>query len=364
MKTARVVALILLLSPGLRAQPAGTGEGGFPAEMRKLGDVVPLNVSPEMPYVIGSVQKGERKTYRLPIQNSALRHTATLQPVTGDVDLKVWLTDALDKAPDAQSQEGPLMTDRVSLTPKALAGRTALTLDVVGRTAGQYLLWVTTTGFHLTSPSRVAGGALRLKVLELFGDADVLLAHVEVTNQSGAWYELSLKPQGEALKKSSPPLRSMLGPQQTVTLSWLPFVADSSLKVSVDRTSKTALIYVACDMTARLVNGGSGLPNSLPKDLNLLVPQLQPLAAVGELFAKGAALQGAARLVAIAKTDPKTFTALHKFLQKSGIGLSQSVLSGKILSGLGPIAAVIQGLSTLKAPEKESLTVAAQPYSQ
>lgn len=351
----------LLLALALSAGGGGVGVAELAAPAERTSEASSYELSAAAPYAIGTVAIDEMKTYRYAVESSAARHTITLQPVTGNPDLRVWFAEPGNQPCAAQSLQGPLMTDRVSFSPKEMKGKSLITIQVAGSTQSQFILSVTTTEFHVSTPASTGTHALKVRADEQFGDSQNLLTYLSISNQSAAWYEVSIAGTGDLLKRSSVPASFILGPKQTRMFPWVCFTPEDTVSVAVDRTSRTALIYFTCDLTARFVNGGAGLPNTLPDDLQNLIPRMQPLADVGSLFVKGDAIRGSARLVAVVRKDPKTLAALYQFLKRSGLGISQSALSGKLLSGFGPISAMIQGVSSLKSPEREKVALRAVP---
>ena len=314
---------------------------------------------PDMPFASGSLKAGQVATYTFPLAAPSNRHTITLHSATGNADLAVSLGGA-----SWQSAQGPLMTDRVSLTPAQIAKGKDLSLRVEARSDCQFILMVTQTDFHIAVTAPPPGGALQVTVEEQFGDADNLLANVTIANGSSAWYEERISAPKEALARMHLREVSMLGPKQSRLFPWAACKPTDKITVAIDRSSRSALIYTTCDIAARLVSGGRGLSNTLPDDLLELVPKLQPLAEVGSFFARGDAARGAAKLFQVIRTDPQTLTALQQFLSRSGIRISSSVLSGKILSGYGPVSAIVQGLATVKSPKRETIVLRAMPNAE
>jgi hypothetical protein len=357
-----LLLIMLLLARDIQAMPRLLSED---APYRKWASLLYTRESarvdslhPELPLAMGTLAAGQSVTYTFTVTHPASRHTISLHSLTGNADLGV--------APGGsetweESRQGALITDRISLVPERAGNVRELSLRVQAETDCQFVLVVTETDFHLEVTAPSAGNAMKVKAEEQFGDAENLLANLTISNGVSAWYEARVLAPQERLARLAMPSVFMFGPKQTRFFPFAMFKRDDTVTIAVDRSTQSALIYSTCDIVARLIGGGAGLPSSLPDDLLKLVPKLQPFAEVGQLFANGNVAAGVAKLIAIVKTNAEALGALQQFLSRCGIRVATALLRGKIFSGYGAISAMLQGLAVVKSPLKETIMLRTLP---
>jgi len=87
---------------------------------------------------------------------------------------------------------------------------------------------------------------------------------------------------------------------------------------------------------------------------------LEPLMPVADALRRGDWKKAGSILISVMRKNPKTLTALHSLLTRSGIRIPKDLLNTKIGLGLGSVSAVITAIGAMKAPQKEEVIISAQ----
>lgn len=308
------------------------------------------------PAMIGELNAGSSMQVTLKLL-SGRRTYVTLTPIDGDADLFVLLSR--DESPETakfKSASPALETERLMLPVQ----RQDCDATIVVRAATQtrfllYATWVSCE-LRIEPPKRTV---IKVDAYEVFGSGDTLLVALTLRNGTSAWYEFSLQREGELMGKVNLPKSFVLGPNGERYIGWIVVSPNSKLTVTAERT-RSANFFLIADIISRAVVG-TALSPDIAITIDDLVDDLEPLMPVAEALYSGDWKKAGATLMSIVRKNPKTLTALHTLLTRSGIRIPKDLLNTKIGLGFGSVSAIITALGAMKAPPKEQAVLYGSP---
>lgn len=313
-------------------------------------------LSPAQPAIVGELNAGSNMQVTLKLL-SGRRTYVTLTPIEGDADLFVLLSQ--DETPETakfKSISPALETERLMLPMQRQDGDANVVVQAVTQT--RFLLYATWVGCELRiePPRRTV---VKVDAYEVFGSGDTLLIALTLRNGTSAWYEFSLKGDGELMKRVNLPRSFVLGPNGERYIGWVVVSPNSKLTITAERT-RSANIFLIADILSRAVVG-TALSPDIAITIDDLVDDLEPLMPVAEALYSGDWKRAGTALISIVRKNPKTLTALHTLLTRSGIRIPKDLLNTRIGLGLGSVSAVITALGAMKAPTKEQVVLYGSP---
>jgi hypothetical protein len=312
-------------------------------------------LSQAQPVFSGELSAGSTMQVKLHL-TSGKRTYLTLIPIDGDADLFVLLSpDETVENAKFKSTSPALETERIMLPAQQ---RDCDAIAVVrAETQTRFVLFATwvSSQLTLTPQKRVV---IAVDAYEILGSGDALLVAITLRNATPAWYEFTLKCEGDLLKKANLPNRFILGPKGEQYIGWVVLSPTSKLVVSAERTKRSDAFLIA-DIVSRAIVGTALSPN-LAIVLDDLLEDLEPLMPVADALRRGDWKKAGSILISVIRKNPKTLTALHSLLTRSGIRIPKDLLNTKIGLGLGSVSAVITAIGAMKAPQKEEVIISAQ----
>jgi len=307
----------------------------------------PENLTAHKP-IVGKVSAGETLKFKLTLPKGQ-RTSVTLMPLDGDADLFVLLP------PSASISQTPFKSTNVALQVErvilpAQTKETEAIVCVVGATETQFVLSARWTKHKFAvEPSKTFLAEIEWQ--EVSFSESAILGALTVANKTPTWFEVTVKPVGIDASKVSLPASFVLGPKGRRYLGWIALKPDSQIVVTFQRTPKADAFLIA-DCVSRLV-AGVGISPEIDIAIDDLMPNLKPLLAVAQPLREGDWKRAGAMLIATLRRSPQTLTALHNFLQRTGIRMPRDVFGSRIASGFGAISAVISAMSAINLPKQE-----------
>ncbi|MCS7192893.1 MAG: hypothetical protein NZ937_07930 [Armatimonadetes bacterium] len=308
-------------------------------------------LTPDEP-IVSKVNAGEILMFRLNVP-SGQRTMVTLLPLDGDVDLFISLPAEIpiSKTP-FKSINPALHIEQVAL-PKQMKQAEAI-VSVFGATESKFVLTVNFTSRSVTlEPKREY--LMEIQWQEIAFSEEFFLGALTVANKTATWYELNIKCIGFEEGKTNLPSSFVLGPKGKRYLGWVALTPKSRIVVTFQRTPKADAFLVA-DCVSRLAAGVAISPE-IDIAIEDLMPNLRPLLSVAQALREGDWKRAGSLLIATLRSNPQTLTALHAFLQRTGIRLPKDILGNKIASGFGAISAVISAMAAINLPKREQVTI-------
>jgi len=302
--------------------------------------------------IVGKVSAGETLKFKLTLPKSQ-RTSVTLMPLDGDADLFVLLppTTSISQTP-FKSKNVALQVERVILPAQPKEAEAVAC--VVGATETRFVLLVCRTKHKfIVEPSKTVLADIEWQ--EVSFSENTILGALTVANKTPTWFEVTVKPVGIDVSKVGLPISFVLGPRGKRYLGWVALTPDSQVIVTFQRTPKADAFLVA-DCVSRLV-AGVGISPEIDIAIDDLMPNLKPLLAVAQPLREGDWKRAGAMLIATLRRSPQTLTALHNFLQRTGIRLPRDVFGSRIVSGFGAISAVISAMSAINLPKQERVVL-------
>lgn len=302
--------------------------------------------------IVGKVGAGENLKFRLVVPEG-YRASVTLVPLDGDADLFVscHLKNPSNKT-TFKSANPALQVERVVLPRQG--NQVEAVVSVSGVTETQFVLALKLTGRKVVfEPARTL--LMEIQWQEVDFSEDKFLGALTVTNKTTTWYEVFVKVVGSDANKFSIPNSFVLGPKGKRYLGWISLNPKSRIIVTFRRTPKADAFLIA-DCVSRVVSGVAISPE-IDIAIDDLMPHLEPLFPVGQALREGDWKRAGALLVATLRRSPRTLTALHIFLQRTGVRLPRGVLGSRVASGFGAISAVISAASAINLPKQEQVVV-------
>jgi len=302
--------------------------------------------------VVGKISAGETLKFRLTLPKGQ-RTSVTLMPLDGDADLFVLLPPitSINQTP-FKSTNVALQVERVILP--AQPKETEAAVCVVGVTETQFVLSVRWTKHKFAvEPSKTALADIEWQ--EVSFSESAILGALTVANKTPTWFEVTVKSVGIDASKMNLPASFVLGPKGKRYLGWVALKPDSQVVVTFQRTPKADAFLIA-DCVSRLV-AGIGISPEIDIAIDDLMPNLKPLLAVAQPLREGDWKRAGTMLIATLRRSPQTLTALHNFLQRTGIRLPRDVFGSRIASGFGAISAVISAMSAINLPKQERIVL-------
>lgn len=311
----------------------------------------PFALTPQEP-VVGKVAAGETLKFRLTVP-AGQRAALTLVPLDGDADLVVTLPPRTSASKSPLKSANPaLQIERVALPsqPKQVDAE----VSVIGVTETQFVLALRWTDRKVVvEPAKTLLAELQWQEVAFSGNA--FLGALTVANKAATWYEVSVKVVGEDAKKVSLPASFLLGPKGKRYLGWVSLTPKSRIVVTFQRTQKADAFLVA-DCVSRVVTGVAISPE-IDVAVDDLMPHLRPLLPVGQALREGDWKRAGSLLASALRRNPQTLTALHAFLQRTGVRLPRDVLGSRVASGFGAVSAVIAAASSVNLPKREQVVL-------
>ncbi|MFN3420891.1 MAG: hypothetical protein ACK40X_04100 [Armatimonadota bacterium] len=302
--------------------------------------------------IVGKVGAGENLRFRLTIP-AGRRAIVTLIPLDGDADLFVSLPRETPTSKTPFKSVNPALQIERIMLPRQTK-QTEATVLVSGVTETQFVLALKLTERRvILEPTRTILTEVQWQEIA-FSENDFLGA-LTVVNKTATWYEVTIKATGLDANKISFSNSFVLGPKGRRYLGWVSLNPKSHVVVTFQRTPKADMFLVA-DCVSRVVSGVAISPE-VDIAVDDLMPHLQPLFPVGQALREGDWKRAGALLVATLRHSPQTLTALHTFLQRTGVRLPRDVLGSRIASGFGAISAVISAASTVNLPKQERVVL-------
>lgn len=319
------------------------------ATLMVLGDLPTLK--PDEP-IVGKVAAGENLRFRLTIP-AGQRATVTLIPLDGDADLFVSLPPETPASKTPFKSVNPALQIERIMLPRQTKQTEARVL-VSGVTETQFVLALKLTERRVVfEPTRTV--LMEVQWQEIAFSEDDFLGALTVVNKTATWYEVSIKVTGLDLNKISFPTSFVLGPKGRRYLGWVSLTPKSRIVIAFQRTPKADAFLIA-DCVSRVVSGVAISPE-IDIAVDDLIPNLQPLFPVGQALREGDWKRAGALLAVTLRRSPQTLTALHTFLQRTGVRLPRDVLGSRIASGFGAISAVISATSAINLPKQEQVVL-------
>lgn len=302
--------------------------------------------------IVGKVAAGENLRFRLTIP-AGQRAIVTLIPLDGDADLFVSLPPETPASKTPFKSVNPALQIERIMLPRQTK-QTEGTVLVSGVTETQFVLALKLTERKVAlEPTRTILTEVQWQEIA-FSENDFLGA-LTVANKTATWYEVTIRMTGLDASKISFPNSFVLGPKGRRYLGWVSLTPKSRVVITFQRTPK-ADVFLVADCVSRVVSGIAISPE-IDIAVDDLMPHLQSLFPVGQALREGDWKRAGALLVATLRRSPQTLTALHTFLQRTGVRLPRDVLGSRIASGFGAISAVISAASTVNLPRQERVVL-------
>lgn len=319
------------------------------ATLMVLGELPALK--PNEP-IVGKVAANENLRFRLTIP-AGQRATVTLIPLDGDADLFISLPPETPASKTPFKSVNPALQIERIMLPRQTK-QTEATVLVAGVTETQFVLVLKLTERKVVlEPTRTVLTEVQWQEIA-FSENDFLGA-LTVANKTATWYEVTIGVTGLDASKISFPNSFVLGPKGRRYLGWVSLTPKSRIVITFQRTPK-ADVFLVADCVSRVVSGVAISPE-IDIAVDDLMPHLQPLFPVGQALREGDWKRAGALLVATLRRSPQTLTALHTFLQRTGVRLPRDVLGSRIASGFGAISAIISAASTINLPKREQVVL-------
>jgi len=319
------------------------------ATLMTLGDLPTLK--PNEP-VMGKVAAGESLKFRITVP-AGQRSIVTLFPLDGDADLFVSLPSKTPAEKTPFKSTNPALQTECVMLPKQLK-QTQLEVSVLGITETRFVLAVNLTEKSaVVEPARTVLAEIQWQ--EVAFSENHFLGALTVANKTTTWYEVTVKAAGVDPSKVSLPSSFVLGPKGKRYLGWVALTPNTRIVISFQRTPKADAFLIA-DCVSRVASGVAISPE-IDIAVDDLMPHLRPLFPVGQALREGDWKRAGALLVTTLRRNPKTLTALHAFLQRTGVRLPRDVLGSRIASGFGAISAIISAVSSVNLPKQEQVVL-------
>lgn len=301
---------------------------------------------------LGKVAAGENLKFHLTIP-SGRRAIVTLIPLNGDADLSVSLISEIPASKTLFKSASPALQIERLMLPRQVK-QTEAEISISGVTETQFVLVVNWTDRRVVvEPAKTVLAEIQWQ--EVAFSEDTFLGALTVANKTATWYEVNVKAVGLDEGKVSLPTSFVLGPKGQRYLGWVALTSKSRIIVTFRRTPKADAFLVA-DCVSRVVSGVAISPE-IEVAVDDLMPYLQTLLPVGQALREGDWKRAGTLLVATLRRNPQTLTALHAFLQRTGVRLPRDVLGNRVASGFGAISAIISAASAVNLPKQEQVVI-------
>ncbi len=301
---------------------------------------------------VGKVAKGEVLKFRLTVP-SGQRASVMLLPLEGDADLFVSLPPEISMGETPFKSVNPALQVERILLPKQKKTAEA-TVFVSGKSETQFVLAAKLTERTVAFDS-IPTILTEIQWQEVDFSSDAFLGTLTVGNKTATWYEVTVKLVGFERGKVNLPSSFVLGPKGKRYLGWVALTPNSRITVTFQRTPKADAFLVA-DCVSRLVAGVAISPE-IDIAVDDLMPHLRPLLSVAQGLREGDWKRAGSLLMTTLRSNPQTLTALHTFLQRTGVRLPRDVLGSKIASGFGAISAVVSAMAAINLPKNEQVRI-------